>query len=170
MAMGCAISGLSPRGRGNRRPRIAGYLMCRSIPAWAGEPCPSIGTRSCGAVYPRVGGGTSTSRPFRSSHRGLSPRGRGNPEHAYRASLRPGSIPAWAGEPPPRGDLQVLGGSIPAWAGEPLLGRTRTCVGWVYPRVGGGTSHRVARFGPRPGLSPRGRGNLRCPVPFRTTR
>ena len=38
MAMGCAISGLSPRGRGNRVAVYYYDVGDRSIPAWAGEP------------------------------------------------------------------------------------------------------------------------------------
>ena len=75
----------------------------------------------------------------RQMYRGLSPRGRGNPVASPSASSPPGSIPAWAGEPPP------LGYSKAAAA--------------VYPRVGGGTAIVPTARTAREGLSPRGRGN-----------
>ena len=53
--------GLSPRGRGNRLIVCASSTQHRSIPAWAGEPCCIHASLSPIAVYPRVGGGTSTS-------------------------------------------------------------------------------------------------------------
>ena len=34
------VEGLSPRGRGNRLSRRSDLVEMRSIPAWAGEPCP----------------------------------------------------------------------------------------------------------------------------------
>ena len=55
---GLRITGLSPRGRGNRP--VSGVIVTDggSIPAWAGEPtCPAIAKRRR-KVYPRVGGGT----------------------------------------------------------------------------------------------------------------
>ena len=112
-------TGLSPRGRGNRRPRIAGYLMCRSIPAWAGEPPQEVPMKCIRWVYPRVGGGTTYRASFMPNPDGLSPRGRGN-----RADRRQ---PCTAGR------------SIPAWAGEPYLAAVAVCAAEVYPRVGGGT-------------------------------
>ncbi len=140
----CAASrpttgGLSPRGRGNqgytaRRPRCT-----RSIPAWAGEPGPSMVRWGHPTVYPRVGGGTDCALTPLPLVPGLSPRGRGNHialscvEAVYR------SIPAWAGEPrrPPAGCP-----SAP-----------------VYPRVGGGTGAADTAQSGNGGLSPRGRGN-----------
>ena len=93
-------------------------------------------------VYPRVGGGTFSDEMYEMEAVGLSPRGRGNRTTIRPKIARPGSIPAWAGEP----------------ASETRqLSRTR-----VYPRVGGGTHglpHPPQFVG---GLSPRGRGN---PVP-----
>ena len=52
-------AGLSPRGRGNRTEAKAHPSHQRSIPAWAGEPAGHHHGREGGAVYPRVGGGTS---------------------------------------------------------------------------------------------------------------
>ena len=39
--------------------------MNRSIPAWAGEPCPGSGASFVVPVYPRVGGGTKLQRAHR---------------------------------------------------------------------------------------------------------
>ena len=71
---------------------------------------------------------------------GLSPRGRGNLLCLVSGLIRPGSIPAWAGEP---ATLQSVGASVR-----------------VYPRVGGGTILVVLLAIDMMGLSPRGRGNL----------
>ena len=113
------IRGLSPRGRGNPGDGLAEREFVGSIPAWAGEPRSCTGIQQSRAVYPRVGGGTAVARGPTPAGRGLSPRGRGNrrPGPIHRGAGR--SIPAWAGEPPPR-------------AGRP-------CRHQVYPRVGGGT-------------------------------
>ena len=58
-------------------------------------------------------------------------------------------------------------GSIPAWAGEPPPGKTGLDCRWVYPRVGGGTALAVVSVLWMLGLSPRGRGN---PVGWYSTR
>ena len=131
--------GLSPRGRGNPEPFSSTLALSRSIPAWAGEPRQGGWRRSCGTVYPRVGGGTVEKSETQVSYLGLSPRGRGN--------LTPvlGSV--------------ISLGSIPAWAGEPCYHAGANSTGWVYPRVGGGTSSNDAMNGACAGLSPRGRGN-----------
>ena len=131
--------GLSPRVRGNPAP--PGYVgpEGRSIPACAGEPSIAAFSLSSSAVYPRVCGGTSLSRPDFPPGKGLSPRVRGNP-------------PPGTGLRPPRR-------SIPACAGEPGQGvcsRTNTM---VYPRVCGGTQLRGVYQQYQLGLSPRVRGN-----------
>ena len=51
-------AGLSPRMRGNPRPRILAKLLPGSIPAYAGEPQPAIPPGPARTVYPRVCGGT----------------------------------------------------------------------------------------------------------------
>ena len=77
------------------------------------------------------------------SHKGLSPRARGNPLHRRRGRPGTGSIPAGAGEP--RGSCSAI---------PPAR---------VYPRGRGGT-HGVKNFlGHVRGLSPRARGNLPNP-------
>ena len=91
-----------------------------------------------------MGGETSgivapTSRP-----KGLSPRGRGNQKGAHQAPAGQRSIPAWAGKPPHR--------LLPLRVIE------------VYPRVGGETGADASGTWEEWGLSPRGRGNRRCPV------
>ena len=132
--------GLSPRGRGNRQLLPHAGVDAGSIPAWAGEPQMRRRWPSSWAVYPRVGGGTLRRNRVGRNHRGLSPRGRGNPQPRRTCHPFAGSIPAWAGEPSRR------------WrCGRPYR---------VYPRVGGGTSSSVDDPGFEDGLSPRGRGNL----------
>ena len=132
-------SGLSPRGRGN--PLLTGTLRWKkgSIPAWAGEPVSLASRFPPIGVYPRVGGGTHSWAGRLRASSGLSPRGRGNHHPAIAHDGLDRSIPAWAGEPPPRA-------------------RTLPPVS-VYPRVGGGTVHVLNRRPSLAGLSPRGRGN-----------
>ena len=74
------------------------------------------------------------------THSGLSPRVRGNPVRVD--------------------DKDNLIGSIPACAGEPRKAQHKGCTRTVYPRVCGGTYAAVCAMQPRPGLSPRVRGNL----------
>ena len=73
---------------------------------------------------------------------GLSPRGRGNRGRSDPGAGRRRSIPAWAGKPE---------------ASAPPERRPK-----VYPRVGGETGAIEDTNDARYGLSPRGRGNLRC--------
>ena len=87
-----------------------------------------------------MGGGTVAMLRLRNIAYGLSPRGRGNPRK------RPFDLPKLR--------------SIPAWAGEPLVENRSTKSKAVYPRVGGGTHRERLGVYLRPGLSPRGRGNL----------
>ena len=94
-----ASQGLSPRGRGNRSLVRLSATSTRSIPAWAGEPLTFWTVIRNGTVYPRVGGGTFDLVVFVTQHRGLSPRGRGNPARLFLPKLCERSIPAWAGEP-----------------------------------------------------------------------
>ena len=90
-------------------------------------------------VYPRVCGGTMTGQGAAIAYQGLSPRVRGNLS------------------PTPSG--READRSIPACAGEPAPGTHRTHLGWVYPRVCGGTSSTTTRVAGNVGLSPRVRGN-----------
>ena len=175
--------GLSPRVRGN--PAHGGHVASGAgpIPACAGEPLSAMPYLTAAAVYPRVCGGTSAGAKrgpappaevqvyprvcggTKAAHvgqrwsSGLSPRVRGNPSTMPANGLRPGSIPACAGEPGHRRRpacprtvyprvcggtcdggifLDSAVGSIPACAGEP--GRTRSGYAMtpVYPRVCGG--------------------------------
>ena len=128
-----------------------------------------------------MGGATLLVTVFDVISGGLSPRGRGNPVGRVKLLLPIWSIPAWAGQPPLGGILQLLdsvyprvgGGnhatsrmvplisrSIPAWAGQPNGSAGPRYAPRVYPRVGGATADKaVPRDNPK-GLSPRGRGNL----------
>ena len=98
----CHECGLSPRGRGNPIIIHTKGPDSGSIPAWAGEPSTNRWASATSAVYPRVGGGTASWKTENSSSGGLSPRGRGNPNSDTWHMSITGSIPAWAGEPPPR--------------------------------------------------------------------
>ena len=137
-------SGLSPRVRGNRPAGGARRAGARSIPACAGEPSPATMLRSRRWVYPRVCGGTRPTGMQDRPGRGLSPRVRGNRRR--------------------RRDADCWQGSIPACAGEPVRGRMQAAVLRVYPRVCGGTKHRVIVPVVKAGLSPRVRGNQPLPA------
>ena len=93
--------GLSPRVRGNLILTLPQHLHSRSIPACAGEPDEREFESECGAVYPRVCGGTSTIGGEPHTDQGLSPRVRGNPHIELMANTMARSIPACAGEPDP---------------------------------------------------------------------
>ena len=134
---GC--QGLSPRVRGNPALNLGERHANGSIPACAGEPCPSARTTPISRVYPRVCGGTAVRTSPGRVAGGLSPRVRGNPPCPTPSSRTAGSIPACAGEPG-------------CWAGP---------AAWitVYPRVCGGTPIAASLIRWRIGLSPRVRGN-----------
>ena len=94
-----AYGGLSPHRRGNHRQHPRGIEQVGSIPAQAGEPAAPDARRSRREVYPRTGGEPrSTSRISKASW--VYPRtGGGNRRQWHLSELRPGSIPAQAGEP-----------------------------------------------------------------------
>ena len=132
------VKGLSPHGRGKPARVPVAAPVAGSIPARAGE------TRSLPLipglpwVYPRTGGGNSA-RIYRSKiGDGLSPHGRGKLEQLQAVFLRPGSIPARAGE--------THRCSTPS----PLPP--------VYPRTGGGNFPTSCPLLLNIGLSPHGRG------------
>ena len=131
--------GLSPRVRGNHKPRAAAEAAERSIPACAGEPFPASPNGPTARVYPRVCGGTPPGGWRIRTLRGLSPRVRGNRVPPLHQPGRRRSIPACAGEPPALdehcGDMEV------------------------YPRVCGGTTICACLGYCITGLSPRVRGN-----------
>ena len=87
-----------------------------------------------------MGGGNQAVLPPPIGPQGLSPRGRGKPNH-------PADQPAGYR-------------SIPAWAGETVKSIVDSYDYGVYPRVGGGKEPNPPPSPPRHGLSPRGRGKL----------
>ena len=91
--------GLSPRVRGNPAAGRPPDPAAGSIPACAGEPRLPHACRDYGGVYPRVCGGTASTRLNCRAAEGLSPRVRGNPAALLKIQAGPGSIPACAGEP-----------------------------------------------------------------------
>ena len=141
---GIMYDGLSPRVRGN--PAGTSYTRWTqgSIPACTGKPVPSISLPKLPKVYPRVYGETYPYVCPSERHGGLSPRVRGNPPADRLYARVSGSIPACTGKPPTR---------------QPPRSRR-----WVYPRVYGETSMTIDTFLSRTGLSPRVRGNQRCPL------
>ena len=73
-----ALTGLSPRRRGNLHVSRHGADHPGSIPAQAGEPRASTTCATQARVYPRAGGGTVAASRFATESVGLSPRRRGN--------------------------------------------------------------------------------------------
>ena len=140
--------GLSPPTRGNHESAVSERDADGSIPAHAGEPRQPCAPPTCTPVYPRPRGGTPSTRRPRRGCPGLSPPTRGNRQDGMVENVRPGSIPAHAGEPA---------------TGVYVQNRRE-----VYPRPRGGTScpsgsgfmRRRAR-----GLSPPTRGNPPSPRP-----
>ena len=164
-------------GEPHGRDSVAVYPGLRSIPAWAGEPisAPDAGPRyEEDGLIPAWAGepGKSVLRPVCWGC-GLIPAWAGEPVKlpADGQYCRLRSIPAWAGEPHLSGKYRHPSPgptrSIPAWAGEPSrrLRRPLRIPESVYPRVGGGTWNWTSgqTWAESPGLSPRGRGNLRLP-------
>ena len=141
-----AAYGLSPRVRGEPSasdpspPTIDGLS-----PRVRGEPNTPTGGPSPAWVYPRVCGGTGSTKTVGLPRRGLSPRVRGNRRGCASRVHLVGSIPACAGEPSP---------TVP----PPATSR-------VYPRVCGGTNSWQPRVATGLGLSPRVRGNPATPRP-----
>ena len=131
--------GLSPRVRGNPRPRHVDTATDGSIPAGAGEPPPVVISPGLDTVYPRGCGGTEHPGMSVLAPVGLSPRVRGN--------RHPGEVSAGSAW------------SIPAGAGEPPTLRLPTGTPRVYPRGCGGTVRTPSDANSRKGLSPRVRGN-----------
>ena len=115
---GCG--GLSPRVRGDPRPPRQAGACHRSIPACAGGPQIQPTIQPLLEVYPRVCGGTIPPVRRMGPGAGLSPRVRGDHLTPLTTLHRSRSIPACAGGP----CLLVEVGSL----------------GWVYPRVCGGTA------------------------------
>ena len=137
---GFATVGLSPRMRGNHIRIAACRVGFGSIPAHAGEPLTEQFVEHLDEVYPRACGGTFYINFLRSPCTGLSPRMRGNRFVDRFHVMRPGSIPAHAGEP--------FWEWVASWA---IL---------VYPRACGGTVLLHVASPADYGLSPRMRGNL----------
>ena len=106
--------------RGNQPGGLCTIHYTRSIPAYAGEPWDAETWQAEITVYPRVCGGTPGGRSGVQSGGGLSPRMRGNPRRSPCQCGAAGSIPAYAGEPPP----------------DICMPRPYS----VYPRVCGGTA------------------------------
>ena len=90
--------GLSPHGRGKRRPVNCTNILPRSIPARAGETTPRRRPGTPGRVYPRTGGGNRGAGNAGGGNGGLSPHGRGKRMDKVKEWAAEGSIPARAGE------------------------------------------------------------------------
>ena len=142
----CGLAGLSPRVRGKLPDDRGAIFAVGSIPACAGEAGVAWRRWCCNKVYPRVCGGSGYLLVHAALQQGLSPRVRGKPAPTPQEPGQPGSIPACAGEAPPR--------------------YTPTSRPTVYPRVCGGSHSGRSRDRILMGLSPRVRGKLWCSSAF----
>ena len=77
LTRGAALTGLSPRVRGNLFQKVDALECLGSIPACAGEPARWLRSSAASRVYPRVCGGTDGIKPHEAIVKGLSPRVRG---------------------------------------------------------------------------------------------
>ena len=155
--------GLSPRVRGNPVLLADGRDGHRSIPACAGEPATDRGRNRTIPVYPRVCGGTRTSRTSIPSRPGLSPRVRGNHSRPPRPGSPARSIPACAGEPTTVSWDTKRRAVYPRVCGGTRGRHCGRCRRGVYPRVCGGTAAADSMNLAASGLSPRVRGNHHHP-------
>ena len=138
-ALAPAVTGLSPRVRGNRWRAGRGVWRGRSIPACTGKPATPSMAAQHSRVYPRVYGETDAGALVIVGPGGLSPRVRGNQSHCHSGLWSQGSIPACTGKPVV--ELEYLEEDR------------------VYPRVYGETQHLSLAWTHDHGLSPRVRGN-----------
>ena len=132
------MAGLSPPTRGILPERARETLHRRSIPAYAGDPCPPADTRLICEVYPRLRGGSGIPASPPTPTAGLSP-----PTRGIRHPL--------ARQPRQRG-------SIPAYAGDPIAIRNLRYSITVYPRLRGGSQYSCLGQSRLCGLSPPTRG------------
>ena len=91
-------AGRSPRARGRRLIRHCPSRQCGSIPACAGETCPSGRAAFSPGVDPRVRGGDTCVEQCGLASLGRSPRARGRRTCPALLCQSRGSIPACAGE------------------------------------------------------------------------
>ena len=131
--------GPSPLTRGNRPAAPFRSASCGSIPAHAGQPAPGCPGACPARVHPRSREATALVMPRMRRRWGPSPLTRGNRDAAVRPVFRGGSIPAHAGQPPPRG-----------------RGRGRAA---VHPRSRGATPTSIDSTPSARGPSPLTRGN-----------
>ena len=89
--------GSSPRARGTAESPCRSASDLRIIPACAGNSLACRTRCRCYRDHPRVRGEQSTTRPRRSSVSGSSPRARGTGHPEEQPGIRPGIIPACAG-------------------------------------------------------------------------
>ena len=150
-----------PRVGGETSRRRFGNVRVDGVyPRVGGETRPGLNPAVLAdRVYPRVGGETiHRGHDRRSVSAGLSPRGRGNPRRCEGRRCQ-GLSPRGRGNPLDAPRDRNLPGSIPAWAGKPPPACSTYPIE-VYPRVGGETLLcTIAKTQFDMGLSPRGRGN-----------
>ncbi len=98
--------GPSPPARGSLVEPPERFVIEGSIPACAGEPTAAARTAAGPWVHPRLRGGAFKWRPLRALSWGPSPPARGSLQLRGGVPRGAGSIPACAGEPNARRDLE----------------------------------------------------------------
>ena len=150
--------GSSPRVRGTHGRHVQNRTLAGIIPACAGNTPAKAASPSRNRDHPRVCGEHSSVDVMVSLPWGSSPRVRGTPLLSFPGTLRPGIIPACAGNtvcchslfgswwdhPRVCGEheimvscLTILLGSSPRVRGTPNRTHTQNCHTWDHPRVCG---------------------------------
>ena len=121
MARTLDMWGLSPLARGNRHHLAVSVVQVGPIPARAGQPSFQPRGSCCPWAYPRSRGATVHLSVGIARRKGLSPLARGNRQHADARVVRPGPIPARAGQPASRAASASSRGAYPRSRGATLL-------------------------------------------------
>ena len=131
----------------------------RSIPASAGQPCPSVSIIAAVTVYPRECGAAYIMQTKRNAHGGLSPRVRGSLMHSGCEQVTAGLSPRVRGSRDDKRPPTGTDGSIPASAGQPPPVLSTEGSVAVYPRECGAARMMLRDPLHKSGLSPRVRGS-----------
>ena len=107
------FGGLSPHTRGNPTRMSAERFDSGPIPAYAGEPGTQSALSKYARAYPRIRGGTRQAGVGVAAFEGLSPHTRGNQWLKRQDARHVGPIPAYAGEPIPKGFGHLLSRAYP---------------------------------------------------------
>ena len=159
------LGGSSPRVRGTHWREDGGHLLCRFIPACAGNSAAYRAGAGSSAVHPRVCGELPLLRGSAARRQRFIPACAGNSPKSAKAGLLPAVHPRVCGELPSRHARSPRNvGSSPRVRGTRFSWTTNRCSEPVHPRVCGELDRGVPLGHSVAGSSPRVRGT-RCPSP-----